>query len=410
MLDAQLIAAAMQSREAMEVFAPHIDDNDMTPPAQFWYELIADWYNKDRNAKSIDKSLLIEQGKQRIKNPKHEAAILGFMQSLPEAPSPSNTAKIVLELKRHNVGMELAAAIAGQDQKKANKLMVRYSDLMKATELKSRAQWDDAVPWDKLDEVVGDDNRIPLAPKLLNERCNGGALPGHHVLVFGRPDMGKSTFVINMTRGFLKSGQRVLYVGNEDNINVLKRRMRCRLTMMTEAEIRAEPTKANKLAAQREVENGGALFMRHLHNGDGDDLERAIEEFEPTVLVLDQIRNQKSKGGDNSNMTQKLEHVSTEHRNRLARYGLVGVSVTQANDRTERYGQTPPEWLTMSDIDSSRTGLPGQIDLGIGIGGLPEQIARGQRAISIVKNKLSSDEKSKQGFYVTYDLHRSVVK
>jgi hypothetical protein len=147
-----------------------------------------------------------------------------------------------------------------------------------------------------------------------------------------------------------------------------------------------------------------------LHNGDGDDLDRAVEEFEPTVLVLDQIRNQKTKSGDNSNMTQKLESVSTEHRNRLARYKLVGVSVTQANDRTERYGQEPPEWLTMSDCDSSRTGLPGQTDLMIGIGGKQEQIARGQRAISICRNKLSSDEKSKEGFYVDYDLHRSVVK
>lgn len=410
MLDAQLIAAAIASREAMDVFAPHIEDNDMTPPAQFWYGLIGDWYTRDRNAKSIDKSLLMAQGKQRITNPKHEAALMGFMNDLPDAPSPSNTAKIVLELKRHNVGMELAAAIAGQDQRKANKLMQRYADLMKATELRSSVQYEDAVSWEQLDEVVGDANRIPIAPKILNERCNGGALPGHHILVFGRPEMGKSTFVINMARGFLKSGQRVLYIGNEDNINVLKKRMRCRLTLLTEREIAADPARANKLAHEREIENGGQLFMRHLHNATGSDVDAAIEQFEPTVLVLDQIRNQQLKGGDGASMTQKLEGVAIEHRNRLARYGLVGVSVTQANDRTERYGQEPPEWLTMADIDSSRTGLPAQADLIVGIGGKAEQIARGQRAISICKNKLSSDEKSKQGFYVNYDLHRSVVK
>lgn len=410
MLDAQLIAAAMQSREAMDIFAPHIDDNDMTPPAQFWYALIGDWYTRDRSAKSIDKSLLVAQGTQRITNPKHKPALLGFMNDLPEAPSPANTAKIVLELKRHNVGMELAAAIAGQDQKKANKLMVRYAELMKATELRTRVDFEDAVPWEQLDAVVGDANRIPIAPKILNQRTNGGALPGHHILVFGRPEVGKSTFVINMTRGFLKSGQRVLYIGNEDNINVLKRRMRCRLTLLTEKEIATDPARANKLAHERETENGGVLHMRHLHNATGSDVDAAIEQFEPTVLVLDQIRNQQLKGDTGASMTQKLEGVAIEHRNRLARYGLVGVSVTQQNDRTERYGQEPPEWLTMADIDSSRTGLPGQVDLCLGIGGKQEQILRGQRAVSICKNKLSSDEKSKEGFYVEYDLHRSVVK
>lgn len=407
MFDAQLIAAAMQSREAMDIFAPHIEENDMTPPAQFWYTLIADWYTRDRQARSIDKALLVAQGKPRIKNPKHEPALLGFMNDLPEAPSPTNVAKIVLELKRHNVGMELAGAIAAQDTKKVAKLMTVYDGLSRATELKSKAQWEDAVAWDKLDEKVGDKNRIPLSPRKLNERCSGGALPGHHILIFGRPEVGKSTFTINMARGFLKSGQRVLYVGNEDNINVLKRRMRCRLTMMTEAEIKADPAAANRLAAERETENGGALHMRHIHRGTDSDLDRAIEEFEPTVLIYDQLRNH---GADGEKMTQKLEAAGISQRQRLATYGLVGVSVTQANDRTERHGQEPPLWLGMADCDSSRTGLPATADLMIGIGGNSEYVTRGQRAISLPKNKLSSEPNNHEGFTVEYDLRRSIVK
>jgi KaiC/GvpD/RAD55 family RecA-like ATPase len=407
MFDAQLIAATLQSRAAWEILAPHITKDDMTPLAGFWYEAVAEWYAHDHMAQRIDKSLLVAQGRKRIKNPKHEEALLGFMDDLPEAPSPSNVAQIVLELKRHNVGMELAAAIAAQDSKRVGKLYREFGELQAATTLKSRSSFEDAVEWDKLDEVVGDDKRIPLSPKLLNERCNGGALPGHHILIFGRPEVGKSTFVINMTRGFLKSGQRVLYVGNEDNINVLKRRMRCRLTLMTEEEIKADPTGANKLAEQREKENGGALFMRHIHRGTDADLDRAIEDFEPTVLVYDQLRNHDGSG---DKMTQKLETVAITHRSRLSRYGLVGVSVTQANDRTERYGQEPPEWLGMADVDSSRTGLPAQADLMIGIGAKQEHLQRNERCISIPKNKLSSDVKSKRGFVVSYDLHRSVVK
>lgn len=409
MLDAQLIAAAITDRAAWELFAPHIEKEELTPQGGFWYDGVKEWYARDKQAKSIDKSLLVEQGKKRIKNPKHEPALLGFMSDLPEAPSPKNVAYVALELKRHNIGNELAAAIAGNDKKKIDKLLPVYGVLTETTELgeTERGQWEDAVGWDELDDVVGDDKRIPLYPSMLKERTCGGALPGHHILIFGRPEVGKSTFVINMARGFLRHGQRVLYVGNEDNINVLKRRMRCRLTLMTDAEIQKDPAAANKLAAQREAENGGALFMRHIHRGKGEDLDRAIEEFEPTVLVLDQIRNMEG-GGDK--MTQKLESVAIEHRSRLARYGLVGVSVTQANDRTERHGQEPPEWLSMSDVDSSRTGLPAQADLMIGIGAKQEHLARNERCISLPKNKLSSEPDSKNPFVVQYDLHRSVVK
>lgn len=410
MLDAQLIAAAITDRAAWELFAPHIDKDELTPQGGFWYDVVREWYVRDKQAQRIDKSLLVEQGKKRIKNPKHEAGLVGFMTDLPEAPSPKNVAYVALELKRFNVGNELAAAIAACDKKKIDKLLPQYGVLQEITELgpeSGQSSWEDAVSWDDLDDVVGDDKRIPIYPSTLKERTCGGALPGHHILIFGRPEVGKSTFVINMTRGFLRHGQRVLYIGNEDNINVLKRRMRCRLTLLTEQEIAKDPKAANKLAAEREVENGGKLFMRHIHRCTGDDLNQAIEEFEPTVLVLDQIRNMEGSG---DKMTQKLESVAIEHRSRLSRYGLVGVSVTQANDRTERHGQEPPEWLGMADVDSSRTGLPAQADLMIGIGAKQEHLARNERCISLPKNKLSSDPESKNPFVVQYDLHRSVVK
>lgn len=408
MLDAQLIAASLQSRAAFETVAPHITKEDLTPPAAFWYDIVREWYSRDRAAQSVDKTLVVTSGKKRITNSKHEDALLGFMNDLPEPPSPANVAAVVLELKRYNVGMELASAITGQDHKKAAKLLKQYNELQATDQLGKKAQWEDAVSWDELDSVVGDGNRIPIYPKLLNERCQGGALPGDHIIVFGRPEVGKSTFTINMTAGFLHTGQRVLYIGNEDNINKLKRRMRGRLTRWTREQIAADPAGANKLAAERETSKGGALYMRHLHRGKIGDLERAVEEFEPTVLVLDQIRNLSAGGEDK--MTQKLETVAIEVRNLLATYHLVGVSVTQANDRTERHGQEPPLWLGMADVDSSRTGLPAQADLMVGIGANAEMMARNQRAISLPKNKLSDEENNHEGFIVEYDLRRSVVK
>lgn len=401
MLDAQLIAAGLRSRRAWEMFAPHVDPKELTAQAQFWYGIMREWYARDPQAPALDKSLLIEQGRLRITNPKHVEALMGFMNDLPEAPSPENVANVALELKRHNVGMELAAAIANSDHKRAASLHKKYGELMAATELRAKRKYEDAVGWADLDAVVGDDKRIPLAPKELNKRAGGGALPGHSILIFGRPEMGKSTIAINMARGFLFTGQRTGYLGNEDNINILKKRMRCRLSGMTQAEVNANPAKANRLAEKRERENGGELFMRHIHGGSMDDIERFCDEHEPTVLILDQIRNVK---GEETDMVRRLEVVSQAWRDLLARRGIVGVSLTQAGGSAE--GQI---WLGMDDIDNSKTGLPGAMDLIVGVGANEEMLRRNQRALTPSKNKLSDAPNNHEGFIIEVDTQRSKV-
>jgi archaellum biogenesis ATPase FlaH len=401
MLDSQLIAAGLKSRRAWDIFAPYVDAKELTPPAQFWYGIMREWYSRDPQAPALDKSLLVEQGRQRIKNPKHVDSLLGFMSDLPDPPSPENVANVVLELKRHNAGMELASAIASNDHMRAATLHKKYGDLLSATTLQKRRKFEDAVGWNDLDALVGDDKRIKLAPKQLNEKAGGGALPGHSILLFGRPEMGKSSFAINMARGFLFTGQRVGYLGNEDNINVLKKRMRSRLSGMTQAEINRDPAKANRLAEKRERENGGELFMRHIHGGTMDDVNRFCDEFEPTVLIVDQLRNIKNGEGE---IVRRLETAGQDLRDLLAQRGVVGVSVAQAGGSAE--GSV---WLAMDDIDSSKTGLPGTMDLIVGIGANEEMLRRNQRALSPVKNKLSDDPKNHEGFIVEVDLQRSKV-
>ncbi len=408
MLDAKLIAACVASRDAYDRVMPHVTDKDMSPYAAFWWKQIHEWYNKDHNALRVDQNLLVELASVRVSNRKALEPLLEFITNLPEPDSVENTVLTVLELRRHNVGLELAQALAGQDSKAIARLMPTYQDLLDSTELETRSEWEDAVDWSELDSVVGKQSRIPLAPGRLNDRTRGGALPGHHILVFGRPEVGKSTFVINMAAGFLWSGQRVLYVGNEDNINVLKGRMRNRLSGMTDDEIEASDAtraKADKIAGDKAQDR---LLMTYLKKGSLKHLEQRIEEFEPTVLILDQLRGLRVPGADG--MTQKLETLGIEVRQIIGSYGVVGVSVTQANDRSERYGQEPPLFLGMADVDSSRTGLPGTCDLMIGIGMDKETAAKGQRGISFPKNKLSSAPDAHSGIIVQYDTARSKVK
>ena len=406
MLDAQLVAAAIASREAWERVNPFLVPEDFTPQGAFWWKLIGEWYERDWQAGSVDSSALSDLGLARIPNPKHRETIMGFMGSLPAPVSASNSAAVALELKRQNVGLELAAAIASHDDKKLHRLVPLFAELRAATELRGngrrQVRYELAAPVETLFSEVGSEKRIPLYPASLNSRTAGGALPGHHIVIYGRPEIGKSTVVLNLACGFaIAGGQRVAYIGNEDQINVLKARAVGRVCGMTAQEMEQRRADAIRIYTER----GGEDRLRFVQMFDGDpqDLRPLIEEFEPTVLIVDQIRNMQGANGDG--MTQRLEENGQGMRRLLLEYKLIGVSVAQAGASAE--GKA---WLTMNDLDSSKTGLQGTADLLIGVGANAEMQARNQRGLSLPKNKLSSDPRAHEGLLVDVDYSRCVVR
>jgi len=80
-----------------------------------------------------------------------------------------------------------------------------------------------------------------------------------------------------------------------------------------------------------------------------------------------------------------LEKLATEARNLAKRYGVLVISVTQAGDSA-----TNKLVLTDSDIDSSKTGIPAQCDLILGLGVDETQRSQSMRTLTIVKNKITN--------------------
>lgn len=404
MEDSTLLAAVASSRKAYERVQRHISASDLSPPGKFWWELIVQWYSADPEARAVDRALLAERGEGSLPNPKHKELLLSYWRGLPDVPSAYNVAQCALEVKRRNAELEYAAAVAeNAPLEKRQKLFNAVSEWLSRTTLESR-ELDEANDDATMLSTTACRNRIALAPTLLTERTAGGAVPGDHIVLFGRPEAGKSLFAVNMAAGFLRSGHKVLYIGNEENVYKTRQRILCSLIGGTAAQIEARPQEALDLARKRGY---GLLDTRQGHPGSVPQIAEIVEATRPAVVVLDQIRNLETGGLERASMTHRLEHVAIEVRNMLAKYKVIGVSVSQAGDKTERHGQEPPAWLTMSDVDSSRTGLPAQADLLLGIGADSNMRSRNERAISICKNKLSHTH---DGFVVTVDLLRSRVR
>lgn len=402
MTDMTVLSSCLEDRSAFEKVRQHVDVKELSPQAGVWYPLIEEYYQRDPMATRADRQLIRQRGERDLPE-KHAETLLGWYDQLPLDVSPGNVIADLLEVKRHAVGNQLCAAIQSRD-KKVPELLGEYNALLEATTLgaSSEVRWceDD----DEMFARLNRDNLIKVAPQKLNEKLDGGAARGDHIVLFGRPEAGKTLMAVNMVAGFLKFGQKVLYVCNEEDGYKVRKRIISNLSGATKHQMDEEPQRALAAAKERGLDN---LRLVHLNPGTLSEIEEIMEEVRPDVLVLDQIRNIDCSG---DNLTKKLENLGKGVRRLLSKFDCVGLSITQAGDKTERHGQEPPEWLTMSDIDSSRTGLPAQADVILGVGVNSTLLAANQRAISLCKNKLNDTPDGRIGFTVTVDLSRSKAK
>jgi DNA helicase HerA-like ATPase len=405
-LERQVLNACIEDRRAYERVKDHVSPKDFTPAIKFWWGILSEYYGRDSGSTRAERAVLGQLGEQRISNPKHVSTIMGAL-AVPDSPSSSpNVVAAVLGLRRYNAAAEFAAAAMAGDAEKARELLGEVNELWEVDTLgtgNNEQQY--AVSIEYLFDVVGSQNRIPILPVALNERIGGGVMEGHNILVFGRTEVGKSTFAINMAAGLVRKGHRVLYIGNEDGINALKGRFVCRLTGKRWSEVEANRGEAIRIFRERGGEDN--LSLVHMQPGTISQISAEIERFEPRFVFVDQIRNLASREID---LTPRLEANATGFRNLISRHRVVGVGIAQARDASQSHNAEPPIWLSTGDIADSRVGLPSQMDLILGIGGDSNMLARNQRSISLCKNKLAADEKSREGFIVEFDLARSGVK
>ena len=148
---------------------------------------------------------------------------------------------------------------------------------------------------------------------------------------------------------------------------------------------------AGTIKARAMQENLDNAHILELKPGTFAEVEAGIKDCSPDMVVIDQL-----PGIDvgEANPVRGIDKAARSFRTLLQRHAVVGVSVSQAGDRTERHGQIPPAYLSMADVYGSRTGLPAQADLMLGIGYDQDMYDRNIRAFSLPKNKIGGTHES----------------
>ena len=376
-----LVASFIRSREAFDRVASHLDGTDLTEQAKILVKNIGDYYERDAEAARVDPELLTGAVCRGMSNPKHQSMFTELIKDLSSLDvSPANVVQDFIAVRRSAVGSKLATLLAaGRELADIKPVLQEYDEWAKAETVEEAVS--EILQGTSVLEIVTRRTKngglVKVLPRALNERIDGGLLRGHHVIVFARPEVGKSMFVINAIRGFLAQGLTVLYVGNEDPIDDIVLRMVSCLADMTKHEVIDNPAQADELARSKGYDR---LILAGMAPGTVMEIEELVVKYKPDVLVVDQLRN--INVGKEENFTRKLEIAAQKVRAIGKRYGLVVMSVTQAGDSAS--GKSV---LDMGDVDSSNTGIPAQCDLMIGIGMSAEDEATGRRMISLPKNK-----------------------
>jgi KaiC/GvpD/RAD55 family RecA-like ATPase len=368
--------------------------------AAFWLGQIGDYYERDHEAKAVSRDTLRSIGLGAVAATQVDS--LGTYLDGLKPVSAANVLADIIGHKRSQEGLRLAQLLTNpeSDLGLVRETLDGFASLCEAAERGTRQL--SVLDTDEVHSAYDPETIVPLYPKPLRSQCmGGGAQPGHHILIFGRPEAGKSLMAIHMAAGAAHAGKKVLYFGNEESVRTHYTRMACNLAGRKLADFQDNGDAIIEVANSRGLQN---VTFIELTPGTLAEVEQGIVQFKPNLVVVDQLA-----GLDvgESNPVRAIDRAARGFRTLLLKHGIVGLSVSQAGDRTERHGQLPPAFLSMGDVYGSRTGLPAQVDLMIGIGYDQEMYDRDVRGVSLPKNKLGG---SHTPFKIRIDKQMSRVR
>lgn len=393
-MEAQLLAASLASRDSYELIKEYITLKSSTYSKQFQVVMnkLGEYYARDSAAVKADVSLLLTQISETIRNDKHIATFRDMLSAAQAVDlSEANVKATVLLAKQQEVGDRLSQALVmDAGQAKVDELLQELQALRAVTSIEQLASQEEAarvlsgaeLDLDALLHKENDaSNLIKLYPTSLNERVDGGVKRGHHIIVFARPNAGKTATCVHMSCGFLHQGFRVLYIINEDREEDIYLRHVNNLSGYDKYTLTGNVQEAQAKARGRGIDR---LVIAGLAPGSIKQIAELIEQHSPDVVIVDQLRNLNVRADSRVN---QLDAAARGVRDLGKYYNVLMVSVTQAGDSAE--GKAV---LDMGDVDFSNTGIPAACDVLLAIGKDATLEAEQRRMISLPKNKLGREE------------------
>jgi replicative DNA helicase len=212
-----------------------------------------------------------------------------------------------------------------------------------------------------------------------------GMSGGELLIVFARPELGKSAFHVSLAcapGGFCSQGAKVHAITNEEPGVRTKARAASAATQMTAQEIVADRSRAKLLWAGTKdnytIADGVGMTMGAL--------DAYCRRNKPDVLIVDQL-DKLGVNGSFAATHEKLREIYVQAREIAKRHNLLMIAISQASADAEEKA-----YISYSQMEGSKTGKAAEADVIMGIGRYPANPGVEEdftRIVTISKNKIS---------------------
>lgn len=207
---------------------------------------------------------------------------------------------------------------------------------------------------------------------------------GDFGFIFARPESGKTTFLAQAATYFAEQQAQlstptgpILWFNNEQVGAVVLTRCQQACLGLTSQELFK-----NYEEKRQEYRNrtGGKIYIYDAASIHRRDVDRMCRRYSPSLIIFDQI--DKIKGFDSDRYDLELKVLYQWARELAKEYGpVIGVCQAGASGEGKKY-------LSMDDVDSSKTAKQGEADWILGIGKSNQDGMESVRHLHLCKNKL----------------------
>lgn len=208
---------------------------------------------------------------------------------------------------------------------------------------------------------------------------------GDLAIVFGRPEIGKTSFVISELTNFatqIGPDDKVVIFNNEEAGDKLL--LRCYTTALNLDANKLSRVKDKKDAMVKAL-GGDKVLVYDDANTTVRDVERVCEAYKPKVIVFNVL--DKVHGFTKMDEVARLRRIAQWARELGKKHEAIIICVCQADGTAE--GE---KYIFKNQIYGSKTGVPGEADVIIGVGYDPNEADI--RYFHVSKNKLAGGPKS----------------
>lgn len=291
-----------------------------------------------------------------------------------------------------------AAALLSQYQNGGDVDILTELRALSSEALKSRGA---ALPDDYVDTPISeilaaaaDDRGLKFRRHPALQRAIAGLTGGATILIAGRPDKGKTSFVADILTDFAPQAAQlfganrpILWLCNEGSGARIKPRLYQAALDMNIRQIQ-ELSNAGTLEGLYSQAIGAPIDFIRIKNAHGMSMaqvEQILELMKPSIVVYDMLANMRlGRGKSSGNKAEDLEAVAQIARELAVMYDHVALQTAQIS--AEGDDMLYPSYSALKD---SKTALQGAVDTIIMLGSLNNPSVADLRGISTPKNKFA---------------------